>query len=166
MSLCNTYCNVTLLPAVYPCSRLSGIVHEFCQFFGLLAFGDGGCHNNVDAGFLGELLKLKYGRLKPFQIVAADFESRVDENIGNIVVACDKTGDKALTGLGVVYKILVDVDKPYIIVHFKAELDALIHPDDISLEFLTASFTILIRVLVLPVPGIPVISFNIFLLPK
>jgi hypothetical protein len=78
---------------------------------------------------LDESFKFVQEYVKACSVVLADLESGVNEEIGNVVVACKNTCDETVQGLTVGYKVFIGVDQAALIVDFEVELVALFDAD-------------------------------------
>ena len=69
---------------------------------------------------------------KTGEIGAADLESGIDKNIGNIVVAGAKSADEAVQTLITGNAVALDIDESRVVVDVKCERVALFNADDVA----------------------------------
>ena len=67
--------------------------------------------------------------VEAFSIVLANLESRINEDIGYVMVACKDTRNESIEGLGVLNKVFFGVDKTAAVVDIKLQLVTLFDAD-------------------------------------
>lgn len=87
----------------------------------------------------GELVNLSEKSAESLVISSADLEDRINEDVLDIVVACEETCNEAKECLEGIYAVLVGVNDSYGVTDIVSELVALINADNIAVGVLGSS---------------------------
>ena len=114
-----------------------------------------------DNGVAGDLSQL-FEQLANLSVVSAgDLECSVNEQICAVVVGSQNAGNEAVECVNALYCIVLDVDKANLRGDVGVEGEPFWIATTLPLDLFSASWIASIRILVLPVPLLPVISLII-----
>ena len=116
-------------------------------------YGNGRGDNHVNLELVGKFVNLLKEGLESCNVVVSDLKCGIYEEIGYVVVAGKNTCYKSVKSLCIEDEIIVCIDKTGGILNVEAK--------SYSLFDTTASFTMEMSVLVLPVPLTPIINLSI-----
>jgi len=100
-------------------SKLRDVLENGCgSFFG----SDGRSDYAVYIVGRDESFKFIEEEVEADSVVLADLKSGINENVGNVMVACENACDKSVKGLSILNEIFFGVDKTAAIVDIKLQL--------------------------------------------
>jgi hypothetical protein len=84
---------------------------------------------------VGELVNVVHKALEGVEVLIADAKRRVNEDVGNVVIACKDARNEAVKSTCVKHEVFVNVDKSAARGDIVAKLDTLLNANDAALGF-------------------------------
>ena len=112
---------------------------ELLNGLGCILNSEGNRHGDLGGVVLGNLGKIGEELVEGGEIVTADLQGAVDEQVGHVAVSCDDTCHHAAQSGRIVDKIIVCIDEAYLVVDVGAKLSALLQANDVALGLVERS---------------------------